>query len=84
MRIEARQASYQACAHTYQGRTERIRRERICGWSQLSQIRHGDLIGFPFLALAIGLSFLLVYKVAHQSTEGGAQVGDSRRDDPLI
>jgi hypothetical protein len=84
-RIAGRQASYHACARSYSGSNERKQRERLCGWSQLSQIRRGDLIGIPFLALALGLSFLLVYKIAHQSTDGGApKVGDSRPEDPIM
>jgi hypothetical protein len=84
-RIEVRQASYRTCSKPYKGSNERARRANACGWSQLARIRRGDLTGVPFLALAVALSILLAYKIAHPSSGVGAiKVGDSRADDPLI
>jgi hypothetical protein len=84
--IDARQASYVACAHDYRGRELAATRQRVCGWTQLSEHRLGDLLGLPFFAVALGLSLILIYRISKPDADGSgpARFGDPRPDDPVI
>jgi hypothetical protein len=84
--IDARQAHYLACSHAYRGRKLVATRQRVCGWSQLSEHRLGDLLGLPFFALALGLSLILIYRISRPDADGSgpARFGDPRPDDPVI
>jgi hypothetical protein len=63
-----------------QARSERCVRPQAppgpCGVAHLVQLRKGDLLGLPFLAVGLGLFLLLVYKIGHPG-------GDDQRVSPL-
>ena len=63
----------------------RTRSATACGAAGLLQIRRGDLLGVPFLILAVGLSLILVFKIANPPADDRIlKVGDSRADDALL
>jgi len=84
--IHSRQARYASCSREYSGRKLVATKERVCGWSQLSERRLGDLLGLPFFAIALGLTLILVYKIGRPDATGQGVVrfGDPRPDDAVL
>ncbi len=83
--IDARKSAYSACAAGFRGVRLQAARQQSCGWRQLSQVARGDLIGLPFLALAVALTLVLVARISHAGADAGLiKMGEPRADDPLI
>jgi hypothetical protein len=78
--IHARQVAYPVCARGL----PRIRAEQRCGWSALDDSRRGDLYGLPFLALALALTLLLLYKIRERPPDDAPRGGYVRADDPVL
>jgi hypothetical protein len=84
--IHSRQARYVSCSRDFRGRKLAATKARVCGWSQLSERRLGDLVGLPFFAVALGLTLILVYKIGRPEAtgQGVGRFGDPRPDDPVL
>jgi hypothetical protein len=82
--IHRRQARYASCAQRYPGHRLALTRADDCGWLRLSDARRGDLLGLPFLAVALGLFLLLIYKIGRPRTDVPLKIADGRAEDPLM
>ena len=82
--IHRRQARYAACARRYPGHELAGTRAGTCGWLRLSDARRGDLRGLPFLAVALGLFLVLIYKIGHPRAEVPLKIADARAEDPMM
>jgi hypothetical protein len=64
---------------------QRARTAGDCGLGHLVQLREGDLLGLPFIALGLGLFLLLVYKIGRPGSEPRlSAIGDSGSDEPIV
>ena len=71
--IKARQANYTTCAREYPGARHAKARKSRCGWSELTAIRQGDVLGLPFIIVAIGAFLVLAYHSRPTETESTAK-----------
>jgi hypothetical protein len=55
-----------------------------CGVAHLLQLRQGDVLGLPFLALGLGFFLVLVYKIGHPGGDPPGAIGDSGGEDPIV
>jgi hypothetical protein len=81
--IHQRRIRYATCAATHAGRGLATARRAACGWSQLSESRRGDLLGLPFIAVALGLFLVLTYKIGHPRPVDPLRIPDARGEDPM-
>ena len=82
-RLETRIDRVSLSAHSCLARSRRPTGD--CGLGHLVQLRQGDLLGLPFIALALGLFLLLVYKIDHPGGDQRvAAIGDSGGDEPIV
>lgn len=81
--IHQRQVRYATCAQSHAGLDLATTRKAACGWAQLSESRRGDLLGLPFVAVALGLFLVLTYKIGHPRAADPLRIADARGEDPM-